>query len=150
MRRDLLIGIAIGAALCSAAYVAGGQLKAAPKPSAKMRLYELGYQRPRSSELGDFRGIPDPLPGKVPSQALAGLANSCGIREYKLDALDGGGFGKNPAAYLHIDPVKLSDESFNCLNEHLRPPFLDLHIFEICRSMMEKNRANPPCREPIP
>jgi hypothetical protein len=144
VRRDLLVGIAIGAGLSSAAYVVAGELKPPPpKPSAKVRLYELGYQRPRSPEFGDFEGIPDPLPGKEPTQALAELAHSCGVQEYKLD-------GGNASAFLYMDPRRLSDEAFNCLGEHVRPPYLSLHMFERCRSLMERSAGNPPCQEPIP
>jgi hypothetical protein len=142
--------MAVGAGLSSAAYVAAGQFKSpAPKPTAKMRIYDLGYQRPRSPTTADFKGIPDPLTAKLPSQALVELAVTCDVRQYKLDATDKGGFGGNPSAFLHIDPATLSDHSFNCLSEHLRPPYLNLSIIEVCRSMMEKNPANPPCEEPI-
>jgi hypothetical protein len=151
MKRDLLIGLAIGAGLSSAAYVAANQFKPVPPPpSPKMRLYELGYQRPRSDSVEDFKSVPDPFDGALPSQGLAQLAADCGVREYKLDAMDQRGFGLNPSAYLYMDPSKLSDETFNCLSERVRPPYLTLHIFERCRSLMDKNVANPPCREPIP
>jgi hypothetical protein len=151
MRRNLLIGVAIGAGLSSAVYVAAGQFKSAsPKLSPKMRVYELGYQRPRSPLPNDFKGIPDPLTATLPSQALAELAASCRVPQYKLEALDKGGYDRNPSASLYMDPAKVSDETFNCLGERVRPPYLTLHVFERCRSLMEKSRDNPPCQEPIP
>jgi hypothetical protein len=122
----------------------------APKLSPKMDVYELGYQRPRSPLPDDFKGIPDPLTATLPSQGLAQLAASCGVRQYKLQAMDKGGYGGNSAAFLYVDPATLSNQSFNCLAERVRPPYLSLHIFERCRSLMEKNPNNPPCQEPIP
>jgi len=114
-----------------------------------MRLYELGYQKPRPPVPTDFQGIADPLTATLPSQALAELAATCGVRQYTMDAADHGGFGRIPSAYLYLDPAKLSDVSFNCLSERLRPPYLNLHIFERCRSIIEKNSGAPPCQEAL-
>ena len=151
MNRGILSGIVIGAGLCSAAYLVASQLKPAPPPpprSAKMRVYELQYQRPHSP-VADFEAVPDPLAGMAPSQGLARLATSCKVSEYKMDSIDDGGFRLNPSATLYIDPTKLSDEAFNCLNARVRPPYLSLQVFERCRSLLDKNPANPPCQEPI-
>jgi len=146
VRRHLLLGAAIGAALSSIAFFATDFVKREEKPlSSKIRLYELGYQRPRSPSASDFKGVLDPFGQLLPSQGLTQLAATCGVRKYKLD-----GMVSNGSAYLYMDPATISDETFNCLSEHLRFPYLTLHIFERCRSLMYKSPANPPCREPLP
>ena len=148
MNRTLLIGIALGAAMASAARFGASQFKQVQDtPSAKMRVYELSYQRPRDPVPAPFEGIPDPLVG-TPTQAVAQLAAECDVREYKLQGMDQPSMYRAPAAYLTMDPAKISDGTFNCLTERLRPPYLSLSVFERCRWAVENNPAAPPCKEP--
>jgi len=137
----------VGAGLSSAAYVAAGELKPAPTPpapSATMEVFQLAYQRPGSPSSPVFAGVSDPLKGP-PSQAIAELATSCGLREYTLEAHDQAVPGWNAAANLYIHPATLSDEAYNCLSEKVRPPYLRLIKVERCRRLMERNSGAPPC-----
>ena len=143
--------MAAGAGLSSVAYLGAGQMESKPpKPSAEIRLYDLNYRRPLSPDGTDFKEIPDPFPGKLPSQALAELAHSCVIRAYTMDAMDKGSIAGGPMASMYILPANLTDESLNCLTNRLRPPYLNLRIAERCRAIVEKNSGAPPCHEPIP
>ena len=147
MRRDLLIGITIGARLSSLAYWTGGRLKpapAAPVPSATMQVFQLAYHKPVPPIPAVYEGVPDPLT-KQPSEAISDLASSCHVAGYTLEATDASPCNRVSSAALYIHPAKLSDEAFDCLAERVRPPYLTLKKVERCRRLMERNSGAPAC-----
>jgi hypothetical protein len=109
-----------------------------------MQVFELSYYKPHAPVPRVYAGIPDPLI-KQPSQAIIESAATCGVGDYTIENNAENAVATIPRAALYIHPAKLSADAFDCLSDHVRPPYLTLRKVDRCRRLMEPNSGAPPC-----